>query len=69
MAEVAFAAYTNHPEGMEAGLEGTHYYDPPNMTYPFGTYAVLVEIDRGTGQWKPLQASSPSTTAASGSTR
>jgi carbon-monoxide dehydrogenase large subunit len=22
------------------------------MTYPFGTYAVVVEIDRGTGQWK-----------------
>ena len=50
--EAAFAAYTNIPDGMEAGLEGTHYYDPPNMTYPFGTYAVVVEIDRGTGEWK-----------------
>ena len=50
--EAAFAAYTNMPEGMEAGLEGVTYYDPPNMTYPFGTYAVAVEIDRGTGQWK-----------------
>jgi carbon-monoxide dehydrogenase large subunit len=50
--DVAFAAYTNLPEGLEAGLEGVHYYDPPNMTYPFGTYAVVVEIDRGTGQWK-----------------
>jgi carbon-monoxide dehydrogenase large subunit len=40
---------------MEAGLEGVHYYDPPNMTYPFGTYGALVEIDRGTGQWKPLK--------------
>jgi aerobic carbon-monoxide dehydrogenase large subunit len=50
--EAAFAAYTNHPEGMEAGLEGVTYYDPPNMTYPFGTYAVAVEVDRGTGQWK-----------------
>jgi carbon-monoxide dehydrogenase large subunit len=50
--ELAFAAYTDLPEGMEAGLEGVHYYDPPNMTYPFGTYAVVVEIDRGTGQWK-----------------
>jgi aerobic carbon-monoxide dehydrogenase large subunit len=49
--DVAFAAYTNLPEGMEAGLEGVNYYDPPNMTYPFGTYAVVVEIDRGTGQW------------------
>src|ERR1700694_2353967 len=50
--EMAFAAYTNLPEGMEAGLEGVHYYDPPNMTYPFGTYAVVVDIDKGTGQVK-----------------
>ena len=50
--DVAFAAYTNIPEGMEGGLEGVYYYDPPNMTYPFGTYAVVVEIDRGTGAWK-----------------
>ncbi len=50
--DVAFAAYTNIPEGMEGGLEGVHYYDPPNMTYPFGTYAVVVEVDRGTGAWK-----------------
>ncbi|MGH3021008.1 MAG: molybdopterin cofactor-binding domain-containing protein, partial [Gaiellaceae bacterium] len=50
--DVAFAAYTDVPEGMEVGLEGVHYYDPPNMTYPFGTYAVVVEIDRGTGAWK-----------------
>ncbi len=50
--DIAFAAYTNIPEGMEGGLEGVHYYDPPNMTYPFGAYAVVVEIDRGTGQWK-----------------
>ncbi len=50
--EIAFAAYTNLPEGMEAGLEGVHYYDPPNMTYPFGTYAVVVDIDKGTGQVK-----------------
>ena len=50
--EIAFAAYTNVPEGMEAGLEGVHYYDPPNMTYPFGTYAVVVDVDKGTGQVK-----------------
>ena len=49
--DVAFAAYTNLPEGMEHGLEGVNYYDPPNMTFPFGTYAVVVEIDRGTGEW------------------
>ena len=50
--DVAFAAYTNLPDGVEAGLEGVHYYDPPNMTFPFGTYAVVVEVDRGTGEWK-----------------
>ncbi len=55
MTEIAFAAYTNHPLGTEAGLEGVHYYDPPNMTYPFGTYIVVVEVDRGTGQWKPIK--------------
>jgi carbon-monoxide dehydrogenase large subunit len=50
--EIAFAAYTNLPEGVEAGLEGVTYYDPPNMTFPFGTYAVVVDIDKGTGQVK-----------------
>jgi carbon-monoxide dehydrogenase large subunit len=50
--DVALAAYTNLPEGMEAGLEGVHYYDPPNMTYPFGSYVVVVEVDKATGQWK-----------------
>ncbi|HEX9854872.1 MAG TPA: aerobic carbon-monoxide dehydrogenase large subunit [Acidimicrobiia bacterium] len=53
--DIAFAAYTNHPLGMEAGLEGVHYYDPPNMTYPFGTYIVVVEVDPGTGVWKVLR--------------
>jgi len=48
--EVAFAAYTNLPPDMEAGLEGVTYYDPPNFTFPFGTYLVVVDIDRGTGQ-------------------
>ncbi len=52
--DVAFAAYTNHPEGMEAGLEGVHYYDPPNMTYPFGSYIVVVEVDAADGTWKVI---------------
>jgi len=50
--DVAFAAYTNHPDGMEAGLEGVHYYEPPNMTFPFGSYIVVVEVDPATGEWK-----------------
>ena len=50
--DIAFAAYTNHPQGLEAGLEATHYYDPPNMTYPFGSYIAVVDIDSGTGEVK-----------------
>jgi len=50
--EIAFAAYTNHPQGMEAGLEAVNYYDPPNLTFPFGSYICVVDIDRGTGEIK-----------------
>jgi carbon-monoxide dehydrogenase large subunit len=50
MDDIAFAAYTNVPEGEEAGLESVTYYDPPEMTYPFGAYICVVEIDKGTGQ-------------------
>ncbi len=48
--ELVFAAYTNHPQGMEAGFEATHYYDPPNLTFPFGSYICVVEIDKETGE-------------------
>ena len=48
--DIAFAAYTNHPQGLEAGLEATHYYDPPNLTFPFGSYIAVVDIDSGTGE-------------------
>ena len=48
--EIAFAAYTNHPQGMEAGLEAVDYYDPPNLTFPFGSYICVMDIDKGTGQ-------------------
>jgi carbon-monoxide dehydrogenase large subunit len=50
--QVAFAAYTNPPPGMEPGLEAVYYYDPPNLTFPFGTYVCVVDIDKGTGQVK-----------------
>jgi aerobic carbon-monoxide dehydrogenase large subunit len=48
--EIAFAAYTDLPPGLEAGLEAVHYYDPPNLTFPFGTYICVVDIDKGTGE-------------------
>lgn len=50
--EIAFAAYTNVPPGLEAGLEAVDYYDPPNLTFPFGTYICVVDIDKGTGEIK-----------------
>jgi carbon-monoxide dehydrogenase large subunit len=46
--EIAFAAYTNHPPDVEAGLEAVDYYNPPNLTFPFGTYICVVDIDKGT---------------------
>jgi carbon-monoxide dehydrogenase large subunit len=48
--EIAAGAYMNHPGGEEPGLEATNYYDPPEMTYPFGSYVVVVEVDRETGE-------------------
>jgi carbon-monoxide dehydrogenase large subunit len=50
--EIAFAAYTNHPPELEAGLEATDYYNPPNLTFPFGSYICVVDIDSGTGEVK-----------------
>jgi carbon-monoxide dehydrogenase large subunit len=45
MANVAW----NMPAGMEAGLEATSFYDPPNFVYPFGAHVAVVEVDRETG--------------------
>ncbi len=50
--EITFAAYTNYPASVEGGLEAVSYYDPPNLTYPFGSYICVVDIDRGTGEVK-----------------
>ena len=46
MANVAW----NLPAGMEAGLEATSFYDPPNFVYPFGAHIAVVEVDGETGQ-------------------
>ena len=50
--ELVFAAYTNHPQGMEAGFEATHYYDPPNLTFPSGAYICVADIDSDTFEIK-----------------
>jgi carbon-monoxide dehydrogenase large subunit len=45
MAHVAW----NMPPGVEAGLEASSFYDPPNFTYPFGAHVAVVEVDPETG--------------------
>jgi aerobic carbon-monoxide dehydrogenase large subunit len=52
--ECAMAAYSNMPDGMEPGLENVAYYDPPNLTWPFGCYIATVEVDPETGVWDVL---------------
>jgi carbon-monoxide dehydrogenase large subunit len=53
--ECAMAAYSNMPDGMEPGLESVAYYDPPNLTWPFGCYICKVEVDPETGVWDVIQ--------------
>ena len=36
------------PEGIEGGLEAQVCYNPENLTYPFGAYICVVDIDPGT---------------------
>ncbi len=52
MSQIAWAAYNKVPPGMEPGLEAVSYYDPPNMTYPFGAYFCVIDIDVDTGVHK-----------------
>jgi aerobic carbon-monoxide dehydrogenase large subunit len=49
--QVAFTAYVphNYPQGLEPGLEETSFFDPPNFTYPAGTYICELEVDPATG--------------------
>ncbi len=49
MKEIAWAAYNSPPPNMEPGLEAVNYYEPPNMTYPFGAYFCVMDIDVDTG--------------------
>ena len=49
MTEIAYASYNQAIPGVEPGLEAVSYYDPPNMTYPFGAYICVMEIDVDTG--------------------
>jgi aerobic carbon-monoxide dehydrogenase large subunit len=52
--ELVLAAYTarNIPRGFEPGLEATHFFEPSNFTFPFGTHIASVEVDAETGEVK-----------------
>jgi carbon-monoxide dehydrogenase large subunit len=52
--EIALAAHSSLelPEGVEGHLDATTVYNPPNLTYPFGAYICVVDVDPGTGQVK-----------------
>ncbi|MFZ1428499.1 MAG: xanthine dehydrogenase family protein molybdopterin-binding subunit [Geminicoccaceae bacterium] len=49
--QVAFTAYVphNYPQGVEPGLEEAAFFDPPNFTYPAGTYVCELEVEPNTG--------------------
>jgi carbon-monoxide dehydrogenase large subunit len=53
MKEICMVSHTsNIPAGMEQGLNSVEYYDPPNLTFPFGAYVCVVDVDRFTGEIK-----------------
>jgi carbon-monoxide dehydrogenase large subunit len=51
-AEMAVAAYhaKKLPPNTEPGLVSTHFWEPPNFTFPFGAHIVITEVDRETGE-------------------
>src|SRR6266851_198966 len=49
LAQKAYFAPTELPPGMEPGLEATHAFDPPPLTFSSGTHICQVEIDPETG--------------------
>jgi carbon-monoxide dehydrogenase large subunit len=52
--EIAMLAHSSLelPEGVEGHLDAQAVYNPPNLTYPFGAYICVVDVDKGTGQVK-----------------
>ena len=56
-AEIAMMAYSaiKLPEDTDPGLEETHFFEPSNFTFPFGTHIVLAEVDPETGEVEILR--------------
>jgi carbon-monoxide dehydrogenase large subunit len=38
------------PQGMQAGLEETYYYEPQTVTWSYATHAAIVDVDIKTGK-------------------
>ncbi len=49
-ADVAARAYAAPLLGEEPGLEAQHFYGSQGMTFPFGAYLCMVELDADTGR-------------------
>jgi carbon-monoxide dehydrogenase large subunit len=52
IAEIAMAAHgaLELPAGVEGHLDAETVYNPPNLTYPYGAYICVADVDPGTGQ-------------------
>jgi aerobic carbon-monoxide dehydrogenase large subunit len=50
--EIAMAAHSGLelPDGVDGHLDASAVYDPPNLTFPFGAYICVTDVDPGTGQ-------------------
>jgi aerobic carbon-monoxide dehydrogenase large subunit len=51
VAQAARPGWENpRPEGVEAGLEETYYWQPPTVTWSYAVHVAIVEVDRETGR-------------------
>jgi aerobic carbon-monoxide dehydrogenase large subunit len=52
--EIAMAAHSSLalPDGVEGHLDASAVYNPPNLTFPFGAYVCVTDVDPGTGEVK-----------------
>ncbi len=52
IAEIAMAAHSSLelPAGVEGHLDASAVYNPPNLTFPFGAYICVTDVDSGTGE-------------------
>lgn len=54
IAEIAMGAHgtVELPEGIDGNLDAEVTYNPPNLTFPYGAYICVVDVDPGTGHVK-----------------